>query len=88
LRNYDNARNNDGINGPGYFDHPTGHNHDYYQYVNDWLKLHAGHEYSEDAVRTLTKHAQMIDRCFWPNSVEEIMDNLRKESHPYAKTIL
>ena len=30
----------------------------------------------------------MIDRCFWPSSVEAIMDNLRRESHPFAKEIL
>ena len=30
----------------------------------------------------------MIDRCFWPNSVEEIINNLNKETHPFAKEIL
>ena len=30
----------------------------------------------------------MIDRCFWPNTVEEIMENLKMESHPFAKEIL
>lgn len=30
----------------------------------------------------------MIDRCFYPNSIEAIMDNLRRESHPFATQIL
>lgn len=30
----------------------------------------------------------MIDRCFWPDSVEEITENLKRETHPYAKEIL
>lgn len=30
----------------------------------------------------------MIDRCFWPDSIEEIMSNLKCETHPFAKTIL
>jgi len=30
----------------------------------------------------------MINRCFWPDSVEQIMDLLRKETHPFAKDIL
>ena len=34
------------------------------------------------------KHRQMIDRCFWPNTVEEIMENLKRESDPFAKVIL
>lgn len=30
----------------------------------------------------------MIDRCFYSNSVEQIMENLRKESHPFANRCL
>jgi hypothetical protein len=30
----------------------------------------------------------MISRCFWPNTVEEIMENLKMETHPFAKEIL
>ena len=33
-------------------------------------------------------HQMLIDRCFRSNSVEEIMDNLRRESHPFAKECL
>lgn len=30
----------------------------------------------------------MISRCFYPNTVEEIMENLKKETDPFAKEIL
>ena len=30
----------------------------------------------------------MIDRCFWHDSIEEITDALKRETHPFAKEIL
>ena len=36
----------------------------------------------------MVQHQKLIDRCFWPNTIEEIMDNLRKEDHPIAKNML
>lgn len=42
----------------------------------------------DNAVHTLLKHKQLIDRCFYPNSVEEIMENLRREVDPFAKKVL
>jgi enoyl-CoA hydratase/carnithine racemase len=30
----------------------------------------------------------LIDRCFWPNTIEEILENLRKEDDKFAKEIL
>jgi hypothetical protein len=30
----------------------------------------------------------MIDRCFWHNTVEEIMESLKRETHPFATEIL
>lgn len=33
-------------------------------------------------------HLELIARCFYPNSVEEIMVNLEKEEHPFAKKCL
>ena len=35
-----------------------------------------------------TRHRELIDRCFYPNTVEEIMDNLSKETHPFAANCL
>lgn len=43
-----------------------------------------GNMYREDFVNTITQHQELIDRCFWPNSIEAIMDNLRRESDPFA----
>lgn len=85
LRRHDQSRNKPA--GPGYFDHEAT-TFNSFDYMHKWLQLHAGHSYSEDAVKTLLQHKEMIDRCFWPNSVEEIMDNLRREAHPFAKEVL
>jgi hypothetical protein len=30
----------------------------------------------------------MIDRCFWPSSIEEIMENLRNEDDKFARELL
>ena len=85
LKRYDLAHN--GQQGPGFFDHPA-ITHNFFDYTHQWLSIHAGHSYNEDAVKSLLKHQEMIDRCFYPNSVEEIMENLRKEEHPFAKEVL
>jgi hypothetical protein len=47
-----------------------------------------GDKYQEEIVNTLLKHRQLIDRCFWSNSIEEIMENLRNEDDKFAKEIL
>lgn len=52
------------------------------------MQQRTGQEWTDDPVKTLLQHDEMIDRCFWPNSVEEIMDNLRRETHPFAKEAL
>ena len=44
--------------------------------------------YAEDKVRSLLQHRQLIDRCFRADSVEEIMENLQKENHPFAQEVL
>jgi len=33
-------------------------------------------------------HQMMLDRCFFSSSVEEIMENLKRETHPFAKECL
>ena len=59
-----------------------------YEYVYNYAKLHSGHIYNADTHRSIVQHSQLVDRCFWPDTVEEIMDLLRKETHPFAKDIL
>lgn len=71
----------------GYFEHGA-QTFNQFATVQDYLKVHTGHEYRENLVKSLLKHKQLIDRCFWPNSVEEIMDNLRRETDPIAKDFL
>ena len=34
------------------------------------------------------RHEQMIHRCFYPDSVEEIMENLKKENTPFTRQCL
>ena len=85
LKQYDLAKN--GEQGAGYFDHPA-ITHNFFDYTHKWLSIHAGHGYDFDAVKSLLQHQEMIDRCFYPNSVEEIMENLRREEHPFAKEVL
>lgn len=71
----------------GYFDHEA-FAFNSYDYMHKYLQLHAGHVYADDVVRSLLQHQQLIDRCFWSNSIEEIMENLKRESHPFAQEIL
>ena len=59
-----------------------------FDYIYTYMRAHAGHIYAKDTHKSIVQHAQMIDRCFWPDSVEQIMDLLRKETHPFAKDIL
>lgn len=47
------------------------------------LKAHVGHQYAADKT-VAVQHSQMIGRCFYANSIEEIMENLRKEGSPFA----
>ena len=73
--------------GFGYFDHEYD-TFNRFKYYHDYLKIHSGHSYTKESVQSILNHREMIDRCFWPNSVEEIINNLNKETHPFAKEIL
>ena len=68
----------------------------YFRYKNyfleqmNWIKPHImaqEHHWMTNA-KDPTMHMQLIDRCFYSNSVEEIMRNLRRENHPFAKACL
>ena len=71
----------------GYFDHKHT-NFNQFATVQGWVRTHTGDEYTEDLVKSLLQHQQLIDRCFWPDSVEHIMENLRRETSPIAKDFL
>jgi len=82
------SRDNYGTgNDLGYFDHEHT-NFNQFATINGWVRTHTGNEYTEDLVKSLLQHQQLIDRCFWPDSVEQIMENLRRETHPIAKDFL
>ena len=59
----------------------------YFSYVLDYVKDHTGHPYAKSA-STYIKHLDTINRCFYPNSVEEIIELLKKEETPFAKMCL
>jgi hypothetical protein len=56
----------------------------YFAQIIDPLKRHIKHPYSTNGDK-LFRHKDIIIRCFYPNSVEEIMELLRKEDSPFAK---
>lgn len=72
-----------GLGGVGFFDHHAP-SFNIFQDVYEHCNRDARNEFDFDAVKTLMQHRQMIDRCFWPNSVEEIMENLKRENSPFA----
>lgn len=59
----------------------------YFKEQLDYLQLHIGQRYPEDEGNSVN-YKEMVDRCFWHNSVEEIMEALKKENHPFAKQCL
>ena len=59
----------------------------YYADQMNYIKSHIETPYPHDS-GFAANHQQLIDRCFFGNSVEEIMDNLRKENHPFATECL
>ena len=52
----------------------------------DYISTHIGNKYSHAG--NIANHFQEIDRCFYANTVEEIIENLEKEGTPFAKDCL
>jgi len=48
-----------------------------------YIKSHIDHEYEADKTVAF-QHMEMIGRCFYSNSIKEIMQNLRDEGTPFA----
>ena len=61
--------------------------HETFKGQHDYLMTFLDHWYHKD-VHVAIRHKTIIDRCFYPRSVEEIMQNLKKEPHPFAKECL
>jgi hypothetical protein len=51
------------------------------------VKSHIGHPFNRNT-RAFFKEQDTINRCFYPNTIEEIMENLRKEDSAFAKLCL
>jgi hypothetical protein len=60
----------------------------YYNYVMGYVKSHSGHEFPKDPRTLLTKNAQAINRIFYSSSLEEIIDNLKREDSSFSKLCL
>ena len=59
----------------------------YFKDMLAYIKEHINQPYpSNNGV--YISHSQLIDRCFYSNSVEEIMENLKKETDPFAAQCL
>ena len=48
----------------------------------DHIMTYIGHKYSHSG--NVSKHFQAIDRCFYANTMEEIIENLKKENTMFA----
>lgn len=49
--------------------------------------MHIGQNYPNNS-GTVVQHRKLIDRCFYSDSVEQIMENLKKETDPFARKCL
>jgi len=76
-----------GTGGTGFFEHGAT-THNFFDSLQKYVKMHTQGIVKVDSVNSILKHRKLIDRCFWPDSVEAIMDNLRRETEPIAKQIL
>jgi hypothetical protein len=85
LRRHSEARHGHG--GMGYFDHKPNVGYNFFKETVDWVKSFEGDVYEGNAVQTVLKHKQMISRCFYHDSVEEILDTLKREQDPFAQKI-
>ncbi len=72
---------------PGYLESGDPIYQNYYNHVLSYMRLHMGHPYSKSG-DTFMKHQDVMNRCFYPSKVEDIMDLLRKEDSKFAKLCL
>ncbi len=64
---------------PGYLDGDGAMYQNYFDYVLGYVKSHSGHPYDKSPRTLLLKNIDTINRCFISNTLEEIIDNLRRE---------
>lgn len=84
MRKYTEVNNNHEC---GYFEYKNGLYQNYFAHVLNYVKEHAGHQFSY-IPNSLKQHLTMIDRCFYPSTLEEIVENLKQENTDFAKQVL
>ena len=83
----DHSRSKYGVGGIPYFDH-NATTYNFYQNLHGYLSLYVGDVYKDNSNFTVLQHKEMIDRCFLHDSVEQIMESLKQEQHPFADEML
>jgi hypothetical protein len=68
----------------GYLEYGEGVHFNYYSYVISQIKDHTGHPYSKNLPHSFAKEIEAMNRCFYSNTIEEIMENLRKEGSYFS----
>jgi len=66
----------------------TGYYLNHYAHVADFIKSLLPTEAADLNGSMLRKYEKDINRCFWPDSIEEIKENLRKENTKFAQYCL
>lgn len=59
----------------------------YFKYVADHIKMNGGND-MEELADTIHRHMKDINRCFYANTLEEIIENLKRENTPFSKKCL
>lgn len=70
---------------PGYFDTGVGDHIDYFSNLMEHVKHHYMNFAAVDHRADVAKNLDVINRCFYPNTVEEIMELLKLEDSDFAK---
>jgi hypothetical protein len=86
MENYNNLRYRDKME-PGYLEYENVIYQNYYNYMLSYIKSHSGHDYPKDG-KTLIRHTEAINRCFFSNTLEEITENLKRENTPFSQMVL
>lgn len=72
----------------GYLDHTEAIYHNHYDHLMGYLKSHTHHDFNRKE-RAFHNQLEIINRCFYSHTVEEIIENLRHEKDtPFAQKCL
>ena len=71
----------------GYMDGQESFYQNYFRYIAGYVREYSWFDAPEGG-ETLKRNIQAIDRCFYSGSVEEIMENLRRENSVFSRRCL